>query len=79
MAGCGASAEAGGGAGAGAIDIRDGSALAPLLFEAGMHDVFDATVAVVAEDAQVGVDVRGRREIFTVTKPPFVTPGVRES
>jgi hypothetical protein len=25
----------------------------------------------------VSVDVRGRREIFTVTKPPFVTPTVR--
>jgi aminomethyltransferase len=31
----------------------------------------------VAEGAEVSVDVRGRREIFTVTKPPFVTPGVR--
>ncbi|HSS68685.1 MAG TPA: glycine cleavage system aminomethyltransferase GcvT [Nocardioidaceae bacterium] len=28
---------------------------------------------------QVEVDVRGRRELFTVTKPPFVTPGVRGS
>jgi hypothetical protein len=25
------------------------------------------------------VDVRGRREVFVVTKPPFVTPGVREN
>jgi aminomethyltransferase len=33
----------------------------------------------VAEGAEVSVDVRGRREVFTVTKPPFVTPGVRES
>jgi aminomethyltransferase len=33
----------------------------------------------VTEGAEVSVDVRGRREIFTVTKPPFVTPGVRES
>jgi aminomethyltransferase len=33
----------------------------------------------VSEGAEVSVDVRGRREIFTVTKPPFVTPGVRES
>ncbi|GAB2746926.1 glycine cleavage system aminomethyltransferase GcvT [Nocardioides pakistanensis] len=32
----------------------------------------------VTEGAEVSVDVRGRREIFTVTKPPFVTPGVRE-
>lgn len=27
---------------------------------------------------QVSVDVRNRREAFTITKPPFVTPGVRE-
>jgi aminomethyltransferase len=33
----------------------------------------------VAEGAEVSVDVRGRREIFTVTKPPFVTPGVRDA
>jgi aminomethyltransferase len=33
----------------------------------------------VTDGAEVSVDVRGRREIFTVTKPPFVTPGVRES
>jgi aminomethyltransferase len=32
----------------------------------------------VTDGAEVAVDVRGRREIFTVTKPPFVTPGVRE-
>jgi aminomethyltransferase len=32
----------------------------------------------VTEGAEVSVDVRGRREIFTVTKPPFVTRGVRE-
>jgi aminomethyltransferase len=33
----------------------------------------------VAEGAEVSVDVRGRPEVFTVTKPPFVTPGVREA
>ncbi len=33
----------------------------------------------VSEGAEVSVDVRGRREIFTITKPPFVTPGVRAS
>ena len=33
----------------------------------------------VAADAEVGVDVRGRREIFQLTKPPFVDPSVRES
>ncbi|WP_127480829.1 glycine cleavage system aminomethyltransferase GcvT [Nocardioides pantholopis] len=32
----------------------------------------------VEDGAEVGVDVRGRREIFTVTKPPFVDPSVRE-
>jgi aminomethyltransferase len=32
----------------------------------------------VTDGAEVSVDVRGRREVFTVTKPPFVTPGVRE-
>jgi len=31
----------------------------------------------VEEGAEVGVDVRGRREIFTVTRPPFVQPEVR--
>lgn len=33
----------------------------------------------VAEDAEVGVDVRGRREVFRVVKPPFVDPSVKES
>jgi aminomethyltransferase len=33
----------------------------------------------VSDGAQVEVDVRGRREPFTVAKPPFVTPGVRGS
>jgi aminomethyltransferase len=31
----------------------------------------------VADGAEVSVDVRGRREVFTVTKPPFVETGVR--
>jgi aminomethyltransferase len=31
-----------------------------------------------APDAQVGVDVRGRREIFQLAKPPFVEPSVKE-
>ena len=35
--------------------------------------------AQVEEGAEVSVDVRGREEIFVVTKPPFVQPGVRES
>ncbi|MBO9520694.1 MAG: glycine cleavage system aminomethyltransferase GcvT [Nocardioidaceae bacterium] len=35
--------------------------------------------AQVAEGAEVTVDVRGRAEVFTVTKPPFVEPGVREA
>jgi aminomethyltransferase len=33
--------------------------------------------AVVTPGAQVGVDVRGRREVFTVVKPPFVESHVR--
>jgi len=33
----------------------------------------------VNPDAEVGVDVRGRREIFQLTKPPFLDPSVRES
>ncbi len=33
--------------------------------------------AVAAPDAEVGVDVRGRREIFQLTSPPFVEPSVR--
>jgi aminomethyltransferase len=32
----------------------------------------------VEEGAEVVVDVRGREEVFVVTKPPFVQPGVRE-
>ncbi|MBA3309069.1 MAG: glycine cleavage system aminomethyltransferase GcvT [Nocardioidaceae bacterium] len=32
--------------------------------------------AAASDGDQVFVDVRGRREPFTVTKPPFVTPGV---
>ncbi|HET6627534.1 MAG TPA: glycine cleavage system aminomethyltransferase GcvT [Nocardioidaceae bacterium] len=32
----------------------------------------------VTDGAEVSVDVRGRREVFTVTKPPFVNPDVRE-
>ncbi|MBD8869859.1 glycine cleavage system aminomethyltransferase GcvT [Nocardioides donggukensis] len=34
---------------------------------------------IVEDGAEVGVDIRGRREIFTVVKPPFVEPSVRES
>ena len=34
---------------------------------------------VVNPDAEVGVDVRGRREIFQLTKLPFVESSVRES
>ncbi len=33
----------------------------------------------VTEGAEVTVDVRGRPEIFLVTKPPFVQPAVREA
>ncbi|RNL64271.1 glycine cleavage system aminomethyltransferase GcvT [Nocardioides marmoriginsengisoli] len=33
----------------------------------------------VEEGAEVSVDVRGRMEVFVVTKPPFVTPEVKES
>ncbi|MEP7088962.1 MAG: glycine cleavage system aminomethyltransferase GcvT [Nocardioidaceae bacterium] len=32
----------------------------------------------VTDGAEVSVDVRGRREVFTVTRPPFVKPDVRE-
>jgi aminomethyltransferase len=35
--------------------------------------------AALTEGDVVTVDVRGRSEAFTVTKPPFVTPGVRET
>ncbi len=34
---------------------------------------------LVAADAEVGVDVRGRREIFQLVRPPFVDTSVRES
>ena len=33
----------------------------------------------VNAEAEVGVDVRGRREIFQLVKPPFVDPSVREA
>ena len=32
----------------------------------------------LTEDDVVTVDIRGRQEKFVITKPPFVTPGVRE-
>ena len=35
--------------------------------------------AQIADGAEVTVDVRGRPEIFVVTRPPFVQPDVRES
>lgn len=35
--------------------------------------------ATVNDDAEVSVDVRGRREVFKITKPPFVDPSVKES
>jgi len=33
----------------------------------------------VTDGAEVSVDVRGRREVFTLTRPPFVNPEVREA
>ena len=35
--------------------------------------------SVVADDGEVTVDVRGRGEVFQVTRPPFVQPSVREA
>ncbi|MEX0427016.1 glycine cleavage system aminomethyltransferase GcvT [Nocardioides sp. DS6] len=35
--------------------------------------------AMVNPEAEIGIDVRGRREIFQLTKPPFVPSHVRES
>ena len=35
--------------------------------------------SVVADDAEVAVDVRGRREVFKIVKPPFLDTSVRES
>jgi aminomethyltransferase len=35
--------------------------------------------STVNPEAEVGVDVRGRREIFQLTRPPFVNPSVREA
>jgi aminomethyltransferase len=32
----------------------------------------------ITEGAEVSVEVRRRREIFVLTKPPFVSPSVRE-
>jgi aminomethyltransferase len=46
--------------------LKIGIALA--LIEAGLGD-----------DDVVTVDIRGRDEPFMITKPPFVTPGVREA
>lgn len=34
--------------------------------------------SAVAPDAEVGVDIRGRREVFQLVKPPFLDPSVRE-
>jgi aminomethyltransferase len=33
----------------------------------------------VPDEAEVSVDVRGRREVFAITKPPFVDTSVRDS
>jgi aminomethyltransferase len=33
----------------------------------------------VTDGAEASVDVRGRREVFTLTRPPFVNPEVREA
>ncbi|HWJ82799.1 MAG TPA: glycine cleavage T C-terminal barrel domain-containing protein, partial [Nocardioides sp.] len=33
----------------------------------------------VNDEAEVSVDVRGRREVFQIVKPPFVDTSVRES
>jgi len=33
----------------------------------------------VNPEAEVGVDIRGRREVFQLVKPPFVDPSVREA
>jgi aminomethyltransferase len=46
--------------------LKIGIALA--LIRAGLND-----------DDVVTVDIRGRHETFVITKPPFVTPGVREA
>jgi aminomethyltransferase len=46
--------------------LKIGIALA--LLESGLHD-----------DDVVTVDIRGRQESFVITKPPFVSPGVREA
>lgn len=35
--------------------------------------------SAVNDEAEVMVDVRGRPEVFQITKPPFVQPSVRES
>jgi len=34
---------------------------------------------LVNPEAELGVDIRGRREIFQLTQPPFVDPSVKES
>jgi aminomethyltransferase len=46
--------------------LKIGIALA--LIERGLND-----------DDVVTVDIRSRQEPFMITKPPFVTPGVREA
>jgi aminomethyltransferase len=33
----------------------------------------------LSDDDVVTVDIRSRQEPFVITKPPFVTPGVREA
>ncbi len=34
---------------------------------------------LVNPEAELGVDIRGRREVFQLTQPPFVDPSVREN
>ena len=47
--------------------------------ESASDAVRGAELVVVADDGEVTVDVRGRPEVFQITKPPFVQPSVRES
>ena len=37
-----------------------------------------AAAAQVTDGDEVAVDVRGRPEVFVLTRPPFVTAGVRD-
>lgn len=66
------------------MDVVKGDAVIGTVTSATFSPTLKTPVGLALIDTEfadgdvVGVDVRGRTEEFVITKPPFVTPGVRE-